>query len=61
MPVKYAGNLRTKLELSSDNHPRNGVIWCKSIEKAYSEGALAVGVDDKNIWLWLFLTRTGYL
>lgn len=50
-------HLRTQLGLSSINHPRNGVIWCESIEKAYSEGALAVGVDDQEHLLMVVIDR----
>jgi hypothetical protein len=43
--ANQAAGLMTSNEFSI-NHSRNGVLWAEPIEKAYTAGALAIGVDD---------------
>lgn len=39
------------------NHNRNGILWAEPFERAYTAGALAIGVDDHGQYTLVVLCR----
>ena len=49
--------LAPMLQLSSINDVRNGIIWCDVLEKAYTQGAFAIGVDTTGDYCFVLLDK----